>query len=249
MLPAAGRRVKLRIGPGARHDGWMNGPGADDADDEMRGGQRPRMSSHADLAYRALEEAIVTLQLLPGTMVTEARVIALAGLGRTPVREALLRLAGQGLLGILPRKGVLIAPIASTDLMNVLEAREALERTVIVAAAMRASADERRHIQALANEMREAAAANDAVRYMQRDKMLDEAIVRAAGNPYAGRALEPLQTLMRRAWFALERERDLNPAALHHMNIAQAVVAGDAGAAAMASDGLIGHMRAMLRSR
>lgn len=241
--------VKLRAGTGPRHDGRMNEPGADDAVDKKHGARRQRASSHADLAYRALEEAIVTLQLAPGTMVTEGQVITLAGFGRTPVREALLRLAGQGLLGILPRKGVLIAPVDAVDLLNVLEAREALERTVIVAAAARGSTADRRRILMLAREMGEAAGAGDALRYMQHDKMLDEAIAQASRNPYTSRALEPLQTLMRRAWFVFERERDLGPAAWHHLKIAEAIASGDGEAAAAASDTLIAHMRAGLRQQ
>jgi DNA-binding GntR family transcriptional regulator len=220
-----------------------------EADDHRRGARRQRAASHADLAYRALEEAIVTLQLAPGAMVTEGQVIALAGFGRTPVREALLRLAGQGLLGILPRKGVLIAPVDAVDLLNVLEAREALERTVVGAAATRASAADRRRILALAREKCEAGEVGDALRYMQRDKALDEAIAEASRNPYIGRALEPLQTLMRRAWFAFERERDLGPAARHHLKIAEVIAVGDADVAAAASDALIAHMRAGLRQQ
>jgi DNA-binding GntR family transcriptional regulator len=219
---------------------------AGEAENRQRAAGRQRGASHADLAYLTLEEAIVTLRLAPGTMVTEGQVIALAGFGRTPVREALLRLAEQGLVRILSRKGVLITPVDAVDLLNVLEAREALERTVIAAAAARGSAAERRQVLALARDMHEAAQAGDALRYMQRDKALDEAITGAGRNPYTGRALEPLQTLMRRAWFVFERERDLVAAARHHLKIAQAIAVGDAIAAADASDVLIAHMRAGL---
>lgn len=206
-------------------------------------------ASQADQAYHLLEEAIVTLRLAPGAMVTEAQVIAIAGLGRTPVREALLRLAQQGLLGIVPRKGLVVAPVDPIDLLGVLEAREALEETVVCAAASRASAAERSLILSLARDMQQAAQAGDARLYMQRDKMLDEAMAAAGRNPYATRALEPLQTLMRRAWYAYERERDLREAAGMHLAIAQAVAMADTPAARAATESLITHMRDGLRQQ
>ncbi len=203
-------------------------------------------ASLSDLAYRRLEEAIVTLSLRPGAVLTEAQMIELVGVGRTPVREALIRLAQQGLVEILPRKGVAVTAIDAIDVMAALDAREVLERLIAVEAAKRAGPAERSAILAKARAMREAAQADDVNAYMRLDKELDALVAVAARSPYASRAVEPLQALIRRAWYFFDRQVDLVPAAQHHVILAQALVAGEPAAAAEASDALMQHLRAGL---
>lgn len=202
--------------------------------------------SLSDLAYRRLEEAIVTLSLRPGAVLTEAQMIELVGVGRTPVREALIRLAQQGLVEILPRKGVVVTAIDAIDVMAALDAREVLERLIATEAAKRAGPAERSAILAKARAMREAAQADDVNAYMRFDKELDTLVAAAARSPYASRAVEPLQALIRRAWYFFDRQVDLVPAASHHVTLAQALVAAEPGAAAEASDALMCHLRAGL---
>lgn len=147
--------------------------------------------SLSDLAYARLEEAIVTLSLRPGAALTEAQMIELVGVGRTPVREALIRLAQQGLVEILPRKGVVVTAIDAIDVMAALDAREVLERLIASEAARRAGPAERSAILAKARAMREAAQADDVNAYMRLDKELDGLIAAGARSPYASRAVEP----------------------------------------------------------
>lgn len=199
--------------------------------------------SLAEIAYRRLEEAIVTLSLRPGAVLTEAQLIDLVGVGRTPVREALIRLAQQGLVDVLPRKGVVVADINAIDIMAALDAREVLERLIAADAARRASPRERIAIVERAKEMRAAAEAGDANAYMRLDKELDAAVAAAARSPYATRAVEPLQALIRRAWYHFERRDDLMPAANHHVAFALALATADPMAAMAASDALMLHLR------
>ncbi|WP_332685016.1 GntR family transcriptional regulator [Bosea sp. (in: a-proteobacteria)] len=216
---------------------------------EMDGGEaaeRSGSASLADLAYRRLEEAIVTLSLRPGAILTEAQLIDLVGVGRTPVREALIRLAQQGLVGILPRKGVAVTDINAIDVMAALDAREVLERLIATEAARRAGPEERIAILDKARAMRQAAVAGDVNAYMRLDKELDAIVAMAARSPYATRAAEPLQALIRRAWYFFERQDDLVPAAGHHVAFAQAVASGLPEAAVQASDALMRHLRAGL---
>lgn len=209
----------------------------------VAGGSGPSL---AETAYRRLEEAIVTLSLRPGAALTEAQLIDLVGLGRTPVREALIRLAQQGLVEVLPRKGVVVAGINAIDIMAALDAREVLERLIAAEAARRASPAERIAIVETAGAMRAAAEAGDARDYMQLDKELDATVAMAARSPYATRAVEPLQALIRRAWYHFERQDDLIPAAQHHVAFAQALATADPDAAMAASDRLMSHLRAGL---
>lgn len=203
-------------------------------------------ASLSETAYRRLEEAIVTLSLRPGAVLTEAQLIELVGVGRTPVREALIRLAQQGLVEILPRKGVVVTAINAIDIMAALDAREVLERLIASDAAKRASPQERIAMIEKARAMRAAAEAGDVKAYMRLDKELDAAVAAAARSPYATRAVEPLQALIRRAWYYFEREEDLVPAAAHHVAFAQALATEDPGAASAASDALMRHLRAGL---
>ncbi len=202
--------------------------------------------SLSEVAYGRLEEAIVTLSLKPGAVLTEAQLIDLVGVGRTPVREALIRLAQQGLVVILPRKGVAVADINAIDIMAALDAREVLERLIASDAAKRASPRERIAIVEKARAMRAAAEAGDANAYMRLDKELDAAVATAARSPYATRAVEPLQALIRRAWYYFERQDDLLPAASHHAAFAQALATADPVAASAASDALMQHLRSGL---
>jgi DNA-binding GntR family transcriptional regulator len=199
--------------------------------------------SLSEVAYRRLEEAIVTLSLRPGAVLTEAQMIDLVGVGRTPVREALIRLAQQGMVEILPRKGVVVAGINAIDIMAALDAREVLERLIASDAAKRASPRERIAIIEAAKAMRAAAEIGDAGAYMRLDKELDAVVAEAARSPYATRAVEPLQALIRRAWYHFERQDDLVPAATHHVAFAQAVAKADPAAAMGASDALMLHLR------
>ena len=199
--------------------------------------------SLTEIAYRRLEEAIVTLSLRPGAVLTEAQMIDMVGVGRTPVREALIRLAQQGLVEVLPRKGVVVAGINAIDIMAALDAREVLERLIAADAARRASPRERIAIVEKARAMRAAAVDGDANAYMRIDKELDAEVAAAARSPYATRAVEPLQALIRRAWYHFERQDDLLPAASHHVAFAQALATADPAAAMAASDALMLHLR------
>ncbi len=225
----------------------MTGPFAPDtrsarsAADGPPGGSAP--PSLSEVAYRRLEEAIVTLSLRPGAVLTEAQLIDLVGVGRTPVREALIRLAQQGLVEILPRKGVVVTDINAIDIMAALDAREVLERLIASDAAKRASPKERITMIEVARAMRAAAEAGDASAYMRLDKELDATVAGAARSPYATRAVEPLQALIWRAWYHFERRDDLVPAAGHHVAFAQALAAADPAAAVAASDALMLHLR------
>lgn len=206
--------------------------------------ERSGGASLSEIAYRRLEEAIVTLSLKPGAVLTEAQMIELVGVGRTPVREALIRLAQQNLVEILPRKGVVVTDVNAIDVMAALDAREVLERLIAAEAARKASPAERIAILEKARAMRHAAQAEDVNAYMRLDKELDAMVAAAARSPYATRAAEPLQALIRRAWYFFERQDDLAQAVSLHVAFAQALATGKPEAAEAASDALMQHLRA-----
>ena len=101
-------------------------------------GPRGQPGSLAEQAYRLLEAKLVTLELAPGALVAEKDLVDRVGIGRTPVREAIQRLSAEGLLQVLPRKGLVVTPLLRSDLLQIIEVRRVLERLMVVKAAERA---------------------------------------------------------------------------------------------------------------
>jgi DNA-binding GntR family transcriptional regulator len=201
----------------------------------------------AERAYRLLEDEIVRLRLAPGACVTEQEIAARLSLGRTPVREAIQRLVGDGLLVVFPRKGIVITAINPLEVFLALDVRANLERLMVMAASAHVGPRQRRQMQVCMDALVRAAKDGAVAPYMRRDKEFDGLIAAAAANPFAERAVAPLQTMSRRAWFYLCRGDDLAAAAGKHEAVMRAIAAGDGEAAGAASDALITHIRAALK--
>jgi DNA-binding GntR family transcriptional regulator len=201
----------------------------------------------AERAARLIEDAIVRLDLAPGLPLKEQDLAERFGLGRTPVREAVQRLVGDGLLVVYPRKGMAVAPINPLDLLLALDARAPLERLAAAAAARRADPAQRARLLATARSIAAAAGAGDVARYLHEDHRFDQQLAEACGNPFAARALAPLQTMARRAWYYFSRERDLAGSAARHLALAEAIVRGDEAGADAAAEALVAHVREGLK--
>src|SRR5688500_18829439 len=101
-------------------------------------------------AYRELEEQVVTRRLKPGEFICADALAEPLGIGRTPIREALQRLAREGLVTILPRKGIMVSETDPRKQLLVLEVRRELERLLARLGALRASEEQRQHFRAIA---------------------------------------------------------------------------------------------------
>jgi DNA-binding GntR family transcriptional regulator len=199
-------------------------------------------------AYRLIEEQIVTLRLKPGDVLSEQLLSATFGIGRTPVREALQRLAREGLVTILPRKGILVSDINPRNQLLVLEVRREIERLLSRTGAERATKEQRQQLLDIAQGMDRAAKNNDDIAFMRLDRELNRLIVEAAHNDYAARSMKLLQGLSRRFWYMHYREAaDLPLCARLHANQARAIAQGDAEAAARASDKLLDYVENFTR--
>jgi len=194
-------------------------------------------------AYRALEKMIVTLELAPGSVTTERVLIERLGLGRTPVREAIQRLAWEGLISVRPRAGLEIAPLHAADWLRVLDARRGVEVILARSAARFATADLAARFQATAIAMHDAVLANDVPGYLEADKSLDEVMALAADNQFAARLVAPLQTHSRRFWFRFQSGTGLAEAAGNHVALIRAILAGDEDAAGTEADRLMALLR------
>ncbi len=178
-------------------------------------------------AYHVLEHLIVTLQLEPGSVATEATLIARLGLGRTPVREAIQRLAWEGLLDVRPRAGLAIAQLNPGDWLRVIDARKGVESVLARSAARFVTRDAAERFKAAALAMHEAVEAGDAVAFLGADKAFDEALALAADNPFAARVAAPLQSHSRRFWFRYRADTGLAEAAEHHIALIRAILDGN----------------------
>ena len=108
----------------------------------MIGAQFIMVERASDVAYGRLRERIADLGFPPGTYLNEQSLADDLGLGRVPVREALARLANDRLVTVLPRRGTLVTPLALEDVLNMFEAREAIECGVAYIAATTARPDD-----------------------------------------------------------------------------------------------------------
>jgi DNA-binding GntR family transcriptional regulator len=200
-------------------------------------------------AYRALEEEIVTLRIPPGTVVSEAILSRRLGVGRTPVREALQRLAREWLVVIMPRRGIVVSEIDPVRQLRVLEVRREIERLLCRTAARRASEVEREAFRAIAAGMDEAAALADDIAFMRLDRAFNLAVLESGGNEFAAAAMSLMNGLSRRFWYVHYKQvADLPLAARLHADIARAIAGGDEDTAGRGSDALVDYIAAFARA-
>jgi DNA-binding GntR family transcriptional regulator len=202
-----------------------------------------RAEPAAAKAYHTLERMIVTLELAPSTFATEGTLIDKLGLGRTPVREAIQRLAWEGLLDIRPRAGIAIAPLNPSDWLRVIDARRGVEIVLARSAARTALPRAADQFHAAALAMKNAVEAADVLAFLEADKALDEALAFASDNVFAARVAAPLQTHSRRFWFRYKAETGLAASAEHHVRLVSAILERDEDAAAQAADRLMTLLR------
>ncbi len=211
--------------------------------------ERQSGASLTDRAYHALEEMIVTLKLAPGLVLSESALAAELDIGRTPIREALQRLTREGLVTILPRKGILVTEINPAKQLQLLEVRRALERLIARGAALNRSAEEKPLFLEIAEGMERAARDNDDIAFMRHDDAFNSLSAKAARNEYASRAIGLLNGLSRRFWYVHYKESaDLPLCARLHAELARKIGEGDSDGAAGACDRLIDYVETFTRA-
>jgi DNA-binding GntR family transcriptional regulator len=200
-------------------------------------------------AYNRLEEMIVTLTLEPGAILSEQTLSADLGIGRTPIREALQRLAREGLVLVLPRKAIIVTETDPRRQLLVLEVRRELERLLARASAERATDAERQRFRQIADGMEAAADTNDDIAFMRLDRELNALLAQASHNEYAARSMRSLNGHSRRFWYLHYKEAaDLPKCARLHADEARAVAKGNAVRAMSASDRLMDYVETFTRA-
>lgn len=210
---------------------------------------QPACVSLTDEAYAALEERIVTLEMAPGADLSEQVLCQEIGLGRTPVREAIQRLAREGLVTVLPRKGIRVTETDPARQLLVLEVRRELERLLSRTAAQRASDEQRAALREIAAGMEHAAETSDDRAFMRLDRAMNLLVMAAAHNEYAAGAMRLINGQSRRFWFQHYRNAaDLPLCARLHACQARSIASGDPEAAAAALDRLMDYTEQFTRA-
>ncbi len=183
---------------------------------------------------------IVTLKILPGAAVSEAALSQELGIGRTPIREALQRLARESLVSIFPRRGIIVSEINLKKQLRLLEVRREIERLIARSAARRATDEERVQLKSLAERFEASARINDDVAFLRTDREFNTLCSVASHNEFAALAMGLMHSLSRRFWYIhYKQAADMPLTAKLHANIACAIAAGDEDRAAQASDKLL----------
>ncbi len=181
----------------------------------------------ADRAYVAIRGLIVSLELPPGAVIDERELMRRIGLGRTPVREALRKLAQEQLVEVFPRRGMFVTGVDVRDLARISEVRTALEPEAARLAAERATDEERDELASLSDAIKSGAD------LMGLDERIHRAIYAAAHNDLMEKTLGEYYVLALRIWMiALDRAEDLEEAVEAHRDLITAIVVADGDRAA-----------------
>ncbi len=202
-----------------------------------------------EIAYLELEERIATLQLAPGEILSENQLAEALGIGRTPIREALQRLAREGLVVIMPRRGIVVSEINVQSQLEMLRLRREVERLIARLAASRATEAERAEFRRIAEGMRLSASNENDVTFMRLDGELNKLVAHCSRNEYARRAISLTYGLSRRFWYLHYKEvLDLPRCALLHAELSEKIALGKEKEAGEASDRLINYIEAFTRA-
>lgn len=199
--------------------------------------------SLAEQAYQELKRRILTLQLRPGLFVNERELMELLGIGRMPVHQAVHRLQAEGLIEVIPRKGLVIRPDSLQDMLTLLEARLAMEPNIAALAATRATKEQVAELKRLVSDSKRIVNQSERMSFMKLDRAFHGLIAEAAGNRILADAQRPLHERSELIWhLRVMREDGLVVNQREHANILKAIIERDANATRKAMEE---HLRSL----
>ena len=181
---------------------------------DFQRGVRVRLS---DKAYQQIRHKIITLELPPLSAIDEQALMEDLQLGRTPIREALQRLAAEGLVFLAPRRGMFVADISLTDLQKVFELRMVLEGFCAKLVAQRATEQQLEQMEHIIGDLGQLAPQNGKA-LMSVDEQFHELLYEASDNEFLADSLRRLHALSFRIWhLVLDRLGDVQNAMMQHI--------------------------------
>jgi DNA-binding GntR family transcriptional regulator len=204
-------------------------------------------ASLADQAYFAIRGLIVSLELAPGAAIREPELTAQLGIGRTPIREALRRLALERLVEVYPRRGMFVTTVDVRDLARLCEVRAVLEPEAARLAAERATKPDLEELNALIEELLDPRRRDDRA-LIDLDERIHRTIYRTSHNQLLEETLEWYYTHALRIWMlALEETGELQAAVLEHRSLLEAVALGKGEVAAQIMRDHVDHFEEAMR--
>ena len=181
-------------------------------------------NSLAQAAYEVIRTRIITLELVPGSVISEAELMVKLGFGRTPIREALRLLANEHLVEVYPRRGMFIAGVDVKNLAALSEVRGALEIMAAELAAKRSTPAERAITQSLIKEIDGIKGEPKMAKLILLDQRIHHHIYESAHNEFLASTLDQYYAHALRIWFmALDRVESLAAAIIEHRALLEAI--------------------------
>jgi DNA-binding GntR family transcriptional regulator len=182
----------------------------------------------AERAYIELRDRIVTLRLAPGTVLREDELMREMDIGRTPLREAVKRLALENLVAVQPRRGTFVSAVEAADIVNISEVRAELEAYAAELAALRMDGSARAAAERLLTEIDEVTEPHEPEWLMRFDEGIHRLTWEAAGNPYLVETLERYFTHSLRIWYlVLDRVPGLGHTVHDQVHLLEALLERD----------------------
>lgn len=192
-------------------------------------------ASLAEQAYAFVKREIITMRLRPSEVLNEAELMALTGIGRTPVHQALQRLELEGLVEIMPRKGVVVLPDSISEIIKILDSRAAVEAELAKAAAAHISTEDGKELLALANATKHARNGPGIDDFIACDRAFHRKLAERSGNSVLSDFAQQLHERSIRYWYLhLWQTMDVQATTRQHAAIAEAIARHDGERAAAA---------------
>ena len=188
-----------------------------------------------DQAYFEIKRRINRLEYRPGTYLNEAQITRQLNIGRTPVHQALDRLMLEGLVQVIPRKGVVVQSISLNEVLSILEVRLVNELYCVELAVERATMLEVARLQEIVRNASALTRSRDREKLMEGDRQFHRQITDSARNPVLADLLKMLHERSLRFWFiAFGDDLQLHRIDDEHRAIAAALARRDKGDAVAA---------------
>lgn len=189
----------------------------------------PRRSPLTEEAYHKIKDEILENRMAPGFQATEPEVAEHLGMSRTPVREALIRLQEDGLVEVVPRRGMRVLPVSPDDMREIYEVLCCVEtEAAMLLAARHPSAKDIEPLEATIHDMEAALEADDLDAWAAADALYHRTLVTLCGNKRLAAIATTYQNQAHRVRiFTLRlRERPVGSTKDHRDQVA-AIVEGD----------------------
>lgn len=203
-----------------------------------------------DRAYEAIKHEIITLQFAPGTFFSESDICAKLSLTKGPTHQALVRLMQDGLVQLIPRKGVMITPVTLQEVQNVIDVRFLNEPYAAAAAARLASEDELVGLSRLVERFEKLGGHAEAGHLMELDREFHRRLANCAQNQLLADLLVNLHERSLRFWvMSLSRTKRVDVVTEEHREIVAALKSRDEGEAKRAMERHIQSFRDAITTR